>query len=364
MNRISRYYATFAVGSLNTLIFVLMLELLAAAAFAFGWLDDDTPPISPRSTQPYYQSQAWGATYWADHADLSDFQFLSYIGWRHTAYTSGTINISAEGIRQTPGADCDAEDAFVILALGGSGLWGFGAPDNMTIPYYVQQQLASELDRPVCMINYGEFAWVSSQNVLQVMLARRSGLQPDIVIAYDGFNDIEAGFLGHAGDVLEIEQIQRIFQDDSVTLGAWLQTTHLARALLQFTQPPEAVFAQDDRAQDINRIAAMMAFNYEQLAQWADVDGFELYTFLQPALLSDTTKPLTDLEQSILDEHLQRAVFHRSAADAILERSPSIVGLQGVFAQFTDDVYIDRVHLNPRGNQQVATVMVQTILAD
>ena len=45
--------------------------------------------------------------------------------------------------------------------------------------------------RSVCVRNYGETGWVSTQELIKLMLElKRTGRKPDLVIFYDGANDV------------------------------------------------------------------------------------------------------------------------------------------------------------------------------
>ena len=63
--------------------------------------------------------------------------------------------------------------------MGGSTvLRGAGAPDWGTLPAYIQTDVRRASDRPVCVVNYGESAYVSTQSVLRLLLRLRAGHVP------------------------------------------------------------------------------------------------------------------------------------------------------------------------------------------
>ena len=69
-----------------------------------------------------------------------------------------------------------------------------GAPDWGTIPAYLQTLLEQKIETPLCIVNYGEWGYVVTQNMILLTLELRDGNVPDLVIFYDGINDVFATY--------------------------------------------------------------------------------------------------------------------------------------------------------------------------
>jgi lysophospholipase L1-like esterase len=126
-------------------------------------------------------------------------RYHAFVLFRRGPLQGETINIDQEGIRFTPGADCGPH-AFKVFAFGGSTMWGTGAPDWSTIPSYLQMGMNKLKNGPICVVNFGESAYVSTQSVIELMLQLQAGNIPDVTLFLDGVNDIYAAYQsGRAG---------------------------------------------------------------------------------------------------------------------------------------------------------------------
>jgi hypothetical protein len=67
-----------------------------------------------------------------------------------------------------------------------------GAPDWGTIPAYLQEELEERFNGAVCVVNYGEDGFASTQEVILLLIELQRGNVPDAVIFYDGVNDVTA----------------------------------------------------------------------------------------------------------------------------------------------------------------------------
>src|SRR5262249_10483737 len=191
--QIARVYRGTAILILNTILLAAGVEV-AASSILKAWSvrnPGDQQLVNPRENIAYYRSRDWGALYWHEH-HLSDVQrYHPYVIWRRAPFQGITINIGEHGTRVTPGANCSA-NSYKVFAFGGSTMWGTGSPDWGTIPAYLQAGLEALRGKSVCVMNFGESAFVSTQGVIQLILELQSGNVPHLVIFYDGVNDVYA----------------------------------------------------------------------------------------------------------------------------------------------------------------------------
>src|SRR6185295_14733893 len=98
-----------------------------------------------------------------------------------------------------------------IWIFGSSTLWGTGAKDDQTIPSILSQEYARSIG-PVCVTNFSEAGWVSTQNVIQLELALKSAPRPpDVVLFDDGFADIFVVYESGKADVhMDFDHIRDI----------------------------------------------------------------------------------------------------------------------------------------------------------
>jgi len=140
-----------------------------------------------------------------DNIDLEEQSILPgmyapFVVWRYNpALNSDSVTVDSEGYRITPGASHET-GAYKVFLLGGSAMWGANTSDFFTIGAYLQASLHEALQRPVNVSNMAQIAHSSTQEIIELILQLRAGNIPDLVIFYDGFNDIWGAYeAGEAG---------------------------------------------------------------------------------------------------------------------------------------------------------------------
>jgi hypothetical protein len=387
------FYQAAAILVLNTLLLFVCLELTAASVIYIRQLFP-TPPEAlvgegdPRETLSYYQSQDWARQYWYEFRLTRQQRYESYVGWRRAPFTGKTINIDRNGLRATPGADCSAH-SYKVFAFGGSTTWGTGSPDWATIPAYLRIGLGKVRHGPVCVVNFGENAYVSTQDVIMLMMQLKAGNIPDLTIFYGGTDDIYAAYQsGRAGLLENLDTLAALFEGTQRskprTFADRLRGLHsydiiegLMRRLTIATPLQEQPPAVDpvtyetmgvDAATLRDLIVRDYLANYTIVNALARQYGFRHFVFLQP-LVSIGNKPLTREEQAIKDKltkqaalaQLYASVYHAIEQEA--STHPDLYYLGHVFDGYRSLLYIDEAHVTPAGNELIAQQMVDVIEA-
>lgn len=381
-------YKAAALILLNTLVLLITIELglgVVARLSDFFAQPSETPVERDlryvndgRENLPYYQTQDWSKDYWREyHAawDNRQLPFEPYLIWRNQPFEGRALNINDEGLRVTPGAEC-TPDSYKVFTFGGSTMWGTGVPDWGTIPAFLQSELAASMDQSVCVVNYAEQAWVSTQSVIQLMLALRAGQAPDLVIFYDGNNDTFAAYQsGQAGVPQNLESLAARFENrpEVPPLIALISKT----STYKFVQ--RIIFGEDYKTippyqkQDLDmailadEISQTYLGNYEIVQALASEYGFEAFFFWQTTLLVDE-KPLTEEEQSVkavaisvYPGYVDLFKATRDRINVAHSSHPALYDLSDVFKDQTDMVFVDPFHVTIEGNQLIAAEMLKVI---
>ena len=160
------------------------------------WIDGPAVlPIDPRASTEIYADQPWAVDYFRENRQVRMARWHSYVYWRHAPFEGAYINIDEQGIRRTwtdPQLREDA-DAPLIYVFGGSTVWGEGARDDHTVPSCLAKLLAERGER-ARVVNFGQSGYVSTQEVIALMRSLQRGETPDLVIFYDGFNDVTSSY--------------------------------------------------------------------------------------------------------------------------------------------------------------------------
>ena len=136
------------------------------------------------STLPNYEGYEWTAKHFAEFSE-QDYQFRSFLGWRRYPYVGETINIDERGVRRTVDRTPNGARKKIFF-FGGSTIWGTGVSDEFTIP----SQFAS-ITSDYQASNYGEAAYTAHQSLEMLIKLLQEGERPDIVVFYDGVNDVK-----------------------------------------------------------------------------------------------------------------------------------------------------------------------------
>ncbi len=336
---------------------VLFLCLGEALAAVYLWLNPEPSPYRNLNLPPDYAR---------DLEASRPQQYVPYVEWRRLPYPGRFINIDRAGLRRTLHSYCDDPKAPVIWIFGDSVTWGTGVTDADTIP----SQLAAQYEQAgqkACVVNYGEAGRVSTQEVLEFLLAlKHADRKPKVVVFYDGVDHIDGPLEGAPVDrPLAYQRLQHLIEDSQRVdkSGLWFLTkTNTARALQQISEKiSERVYKLEAERKSRNgspRYPASAARDllsiYQQNMQLVDAVsqqyGFQPFFFWYPTRIT-SPKPLTKEEQIPRGEelseetHVRREVY---ASFRTIHRA-DFFDLGDMFASETERLYLDDSHLTSKG---------------
>lgn len=261
-----------------------------------------------------------------------------------------------------------------ILMFGGSTLFSHDVPDRYTIPSFVQRSANAFCPERIALFNYGIPGMNATQ---QVGRLKAVGVQNgDTVVFYDGFNDVYytvlAGTRGFDPEGPELAPA-------SGYLVAWSRRVHTiaeqwrrASALAEIlaragdASVPETLTNQHILTRNLSIARA----DYRSALVAAQVltasAGTRFFHFLQPHPFA--TPPATSYRRALADNApgLDRALHAgypvlREAIEEARKHGVASVDLSRIFDTFPDEVFLDEVHLNHKGNEIIATAMFKEI---
>jgi hypothetical protein len=377
--RIRHSYKIVAILVLNTLLIAAALELASRALTDLRDVSrspNQSAP-DPREKSSYYLGKTWAPQYWREFELSRKVQYLSYVVWRRAPFTGATINIDDGGIRRTPGAVCGG-GSYKVFVFGGSPIWGTGSPDWGTIPAYLQAALAKLESRPVCVVNFGESAYVSTQSVITLLTRLQTGDVPDLTFFYDGPNDVYAAFQSGRPTVHEnVGSVARIFEHrgevESNPLSELLDRSALFRVSRGLVNslaqaPPPTLLTYEtmgiDRTALTEAVVRTYLDNYNVVDALAHKYGFK-YAFFWPAYISAGKKHLTAEEEALKREvDPSLAKLHASVYHTMESRIPQYANLHSLSSIFDGHdslIWIDDAHVTPVGNELIADAMLRAV---
>ena len=370
---LSHVYVFVACVGLSTAFLLMMLDALVGRR-------TESFSGALRSV-PYYADKPWTDQFTRDQEQISSSRarYAPFTVWRRPPYQSETVNVDSEGLRVVPGTDC-GEASLKVWFFGGSTMWGTSSPDWGTIPAQFQTLAAKDLRVSLCVRNFGESAWVSTQSVIALIQQLQRGNVPDCVVFYHGANDLLWAF-GNSQPYRhgEYQQIAAKFDRTGRGRGRQSPVRRDSADLLAFVAPAikdrwdkaraSAAWPQDDSPEALSRLARetvdVCLANHRIVLALAKDHGFKAHFFWQPYLIYDR-KPLAPGEQEMLRRSQRWATTFRMFAAAAnmhvaANVGPEFTDLSDCFIGVQGQLYTDIVHVTPEANELVARDILEVI---
>lgn len=273
---------------------------------------------------------------------------------------SKTVNINSLGLR---GDEIqDKQDGVTrILMLGGSTTFGWYALDDQsTIPAYLEKKLNENGKFEV--INGGHLNGASffETNLLE----RLSVLEPDIVIVYDGYNDITTPLPSKTpDDKIKIQMLIKQFDSYTYTPRAVEKIIHeiQTKTVRQFSDKLNTLTEHYTEKDYVTR-----ADLWEK--RWSETcDKFselKIFVFLQP-ILGSSDRIMTEYEIGLLHKNAQRDVSYyqlfRDKIPAIDSHCTKAVDISDAFDDINHPMFSDLVHTGSHANELIADRILKEI---
>jgi lysophospholipase L1-like esterase len=315
-----------------------------------------------------YANARWYAEYDKEDNKAFVMEWKSYVYWRRKPFQGKYINVNEAGIRRTFSLDAGDNDRRKLLKLfmfGGSTLWSTGARDDYTIPSYLVKEL-SKMGIKSEITNFGESGYVTTQEVIALLLQLQKGNVPDIVIYYDGVNDTIAPSQGSAPGLPQNEMNRRaefnLLHSPIKAFAFWFNFVgkKANQIALKIHKP---TLDQYKIETDANGVINSYLGNIKIVRALGEKYGFSSYFFWQPTIF--TKEKLTPYEQQQLEMDEYRLIFEKTY-DIMWQRNQEFVNqnfynISNIFAKNTQPIFIDVCHITEDGNGIIAENMARKL---
>ena len=346
------------VFTLGLITFLLLMLQLSSFLLLHFYLAQNSGAQDQRLDLDAYQNHEWAAQYFQEFQEASVFQYTPYTEFqRKPDYQGRYVNLDQNSLRKTtPSCPDKKGKALRIFMFGGSTMWGSGARDEGTIPSQVAKILCQQ-KIPVEVTNFGESGYVNTQEIIRLQLELRKGNLPDLVIFYDGFNEVYAAFQNQKAGLPQNQgnRIQEFNLAKKFDLqGIMPQFNDLLEQIQikirKDTYPPltETVSTETSRLYVENKriIEALSEeYNFTPLFYW------------QPTIFTKET--LSSAEQNIVASLSVRESFIQ--VTKLIQENPHIHDLTQIFNGHPETIYVDWSHISEAGNALVAKSIAQDI---
>lgn len=355
-----------------TLIAFVMVDFVAWTAGRQAWFASVGPLTDSRAGEALYRDTSWGDDYWREFQEGFTVEYRPYVGWRRRDYAGEHITVE-NGVRATWSPSEPMNNPTRIFVFGGSTVWGTGARDEATIPSWLAR-IAHDQGKPYELTNLGESGFVSWQEAL--LLAEKCAANdiPDVVVFYDGINDVFAKLQSPETPrpPQNLDRSRRwfaAFRDKYEPLEGvvtFYGHNSLLATLLRKARTPS--FAGAERGAEW--LAREIAEEHVQVRTFvralADAHGFEVIHVWQPAVF--TKDPLSEAEEAYAKNpgdfppDLLRSTYRMTTREVV--RSGEVVDASNVFDGVEETIFIDWMHISEDGNRHVAELIGARLAAD
>lgn len=337
-------------------------------------------PYLERGNSMAYKGEAWVEDWYAERRKVDatgacGLRYVPFFLWSTEPCQSKYLNYGEDGFRVTDNvARGDATRSIRIFVFGGSTVAGDGLlRDADTIPSALARELSMQFPNVSFSVkNYGASGFNQDNSVVLLTTLLRRGEIPEVVVFYDGNNDV-IGQIAADLPHMNYSAFQQIFNPPPPdTLPARIAKAIVARSHLvrwglflfkrgdvttpELTYDPKVIA---DRAQ---RRATAMVGNYDFVQHLGKVYGFSVVAVLQPSLYT-LARP-SEEEKQVLAQNRRHADYveitinagYAALRQAVLNHgavSEVFTDITNAFDEKDGAVYVDHIHVSPRGNRIV-----------
>lgn len=350
----------------------LWLVYVEIASFVRLRLASETDMISRSRLQTAYKNQEWVNKLADEWRRSNQLEYQAYVGWERKPFEGQTIQVDRDGLRRSFYSQCNS-DAYTIWMFGGSAVWGTGVPDWLTIPSLLGQQY-EQSGRSVCIRNYGEKAWVNTQELIKLILELKAGKQhPDLVIFYDGpadvFETYQSGVPGLHQNFDEMKQLYEGHAAEGRGNFQYLLKTNAARLFFERRLRREIemrAFAKD-RDTLADQTVRCYLENLRVVDLLARAYGFKYAAFWEPTIYGGHKRLAPDEQNARQETNLHFPGLEeadQAARVLVTNMSPAhLFDIGDVFDKVEETIYFDHAHVSAKGNRLVSERIFSTLQA-
>jgi len=369
---------------------VMFVALEAIVSLGFYVRGFWRPPAANfRIKADTYSDMEWASKYYKEIEEIEKGRTLRwrpYVYWRRTPRRGQYINIEPDGLRKTINASTSggASPPIKVFMFGGSTMWGLGAGDDSTIPSIFAEE-AKNKGINCEVVNFGQYAYVSTQEIIELTLQLQKGNIPDVVIFFDGVNDTFSGFQlsvpGLSHDeirrekefcLLERKELQTLAAQSAIRQ---LSTMRFLHGVLQKSglrrdnfQPITLEYekAITDKGALAHAVAETYLSNIKFVQNLSKSYGFTSLFYWQPVIY--TKQYLTDYERQSLELDVHYPGMKEFYLDAYAALRKSSAGLDknlafhdisSIFSDVHEPIFVDFNHMGGKGNSFIARRMAE-----
>jgi len=281
-------------------------------------------------------------------------------------YKGDSVNSGSDSLRKNGKKNCIISGKpKKIFTFGGSTMWASGVRDNETIPAYLYEYLCKN-GISIEVINYGVFGWSSPSEIIEFQRQVERGNKPDIVIFYDGINDIYSVSRNQEA-IFAVDYKTSPGNFDNIkdlNLVEWWAHHSYTHDLLKYLRIIERY---DDglKDQDINESLKnqTVSFYVNQLKiikSMEETFGFKSFFYWQPSIWQKSD--LSEFELTRNSTSKKQFGEDYIEITKMIQDVPEIIDISNVLNNHSQTLFIDEVHISSAGNKIIAEKIGESVM--
>ena len=355
-----------------TLLLIISLDLLCS--FSSRIFSKKEDPNYFKKVESY-RNEPWVDEYYKEFMASYNTDWQSYVYFRWRPFKGKYLNINEQGLRFTVPSDLpdsEATQKINIFMFGGSTLWGWGVRDRYTIPSQLVEALAKHKVKAE-ITNFSEPGYVSTQEVIDLITQLQRNNIPDLVIFYDGVNDVYAAFQSGVAGIpqnewkrkLEYNLSNRYTKLRRLFLLMSLDEFYLGKKIKELSTKLELNPTKRKNIDGLEKEIVEIYLNNLKIVDGISiVYRFKTMYYWQPVIYYK--KILTNFEEYYNhDEEMKKLYF--KTYGILQKEKPTLAkynfyDISGILADSKESLYIDYCHVNEEGNKEIAERIANDVL--
>lgn len=351
------------------IISIILISLILLEFISFIFIGFYTTVIEQKINfnSEVYQDKEWVKDYIKEFKESFEAEYYPHVGHRRVPnYEGKYINLDDNSIRKTFFQCSDGSEEFIkIFVFGGSTMWGAGVRDVATIPSLLSKNLCDK-GFAVEVTNFGESGYTNTQEMIKLQLELRKGNIPDIIIFYDGVNNVYSSYQNQiAGVPQNIENRKEEFNaklnlnkfNPKIAFSNFNRVLYKLNKMLHKTN-----FFMLDHNETIDEDTADIYFNNIKIIKALGKEfNFKSYFYWQPTLF---TKTHHSVDESNLRKLAKDTTLAKSYVGVTkkIQLSEEVNDLTDIFNNQTNTIFTDWNHVSEEGNSMVAREITEDIV--
>lgn len=303
-----------------------------------------------------------------------DMIWEPYLHYRFKPMNGKHNTIYENGLRKTANPSLkDSATALKIFCFGGSTMYSSGARDEHTIPSELSRLIHDTFpNQNVEVTNFGCHGYTRVTENIQLQRELINNNIPDIVIFYDGVNEVISGHqnnkAGSPTNAYNRKKEFKIAHSYKKRIRLIIYSSNLYRFIttMQRRLFTKSAYEQlSSRSDDLAVDIAENYIGYVKISKSLENEyGFKVFNFMQPNIYSK--KNLTEAEEKLYEHHkyyenLYKLSYETVRKDSLMIKDSTFADISNVFDTAKQTIYVDFCHTAELGNQLVANKMFEHI---